>query len=284
MKAPLIASYAAVSLAGRRPDNEDRFTRFPSQFGEIILLADGVGGHRGGDKGAEIVVKDFATHLGHLDPLMPVDNALRSVIQTINRRIYDLGHSGDSATTGMGTTIAVAAFRFSPEGMHLYPANAGDSRIYLWRDGGLKRLSLDHTVAVELTEAGLVHPEDADQHPGSRVLTKALGQAPDISPESSGPISLQNGDGVLLCTDGLSSYLTDDQIVNGLRRQGDVREIVHTLAAAALNCGSRDNISIQFVAISEVVSGVHKGARVDHYVLEDFLGAGGMAQVWLGVT
>lgn len=275
-----VGSYASISIAGRRPDNQDRFTRFHSAFGEIVLLADGIGGHKGGAQAAEIANQELPIELRKSDPALPVGEALREAVRHVNRTIYQLGYAGHAELAGMGTTIAIAALCFARG--ELYVINAGDSRVYIYRGGVLKLLTRDHTVASQLQDAGLISADQARDHPGGHVLTKSLGQTPELSLDPSEPVPLQPGDAILLCSDGLSAYLPGERIAQFLGGASNPDDAVRGMADAALDNGSKDNISIQLVSISEAEVVIGEGLQVGEYILQKPLGKGGMAEVWLG--
>jgi len=171
-----------------------------------------MGGHRGGAFAADLTVRKFPLYLRELERMLPVREALGECARRVNRKVYLLGHEGDPALARMGSTIVVVALCFNGPSGELLVGNAGDSRAYLWRDGNLRLLTRDHTVANRLAEAGLLEADELKDHPESHVLTMYLGQLPDLSLDFANPIPLQNGDVVLVCSDGLSGSVPDQEI------------------------------------------------------------------------
>jgi protein phosphatase len=241
----------AHSAKGLRKENQDAMTRFQSRFGDVILVADGMGGHQGGATASGMVAQRFAYHLEAAPPDATLEEALQQATTRVNDEIYEQGHSGDPAIAGMGSTVVVAVIRTSPAGRDVVIANAGDSRAYLVRDGVLTQITKDHTVAQRMVDAGMLNEENARSHPHASVLTRALGQQLGTTAETYPAILLQPGDGLLLCSDGLSGYVTDDKIAPIAAAAADPAGIVQTLIDLALNSGSDDNITVQFVRVAD---------------------------------
>ena len=130
----------AHSAKGLREENQDAMTRFQSRFGEVVLVADGMGGHQGGAVASDMVAKRFRFHLdAAAETTIPVAEALQQAAMRVNDEIYERGHAGDPAVAGMGSTLVVAVLRRSPVGQEVIVANAGDSRAYLLREGVLRQ-------------------------------------------------------------------------------------------------------------------------------------------------
>lgn len=237
----------AHSAKGLREENQDAMTRFQSRFGEVVLVADGMGGHQGGAVASDTVVQRFRQYLEAADPSMPVADALQQAAQRVNDEIYERGHSGDAAVAGMGSTLVLAVIRTSAAGREVVVANAGDSRAYLVRGGVLRQLTKDHTKAQRMVDAGMISAAQARTHPEASVLTRALGQQAGATVETYPPVTLQPGDGLLLCSDGLSGYATDDLIARAIEGGNDPNSVVRSLIDLALSSGSDDNITVQFL-------------------------------------
>jgi len=240
----------AHSAKGLREENQDAMTRFQSRFGEVILVADGMGGHQGGAVASDMVAQRFRYHLdAAAETTVSVADALQQAAVRVNDEIYERGHSGDAAVAGMGSTLVVAVLRRSPAGQEVIVANAGDSRAYLLRDGVLRQLTKDHTAAQRMVDAGLLSPADARTHPQSSVLSRALGQQIGTTVETYPPVTLLPGDGLLLCSDGLSGYAMDADIALAIGSASDPNAVVRNLVELALNKGSDDNITVQFLRL-----------------------------------
>jgi len=240
-------STGAASERGLREENQDRMTRFACPFGEVVAVADGMGGMRGGATAAETVVRMLPELLAQAPASTPVADALRSAVQSINEEVYRLGHGGDPAVANMGTTLVMALLAGNGD---VLVANIGDSRAYLFRAGVLRQLTKDHSAVQRLVDAGAISSEEARHHPESSVLTRAIGQQPRVELEIYPPFRLQPGDGLLLCSDGLSGFADSGAIAETLRRPAESAAIVDALGALALAAGSDDNITIQYLRVN----------------------------------
>jgi serine/threonine protein phosphatase PrpC len=239
----------AHSAKGLREENQDAMTRFHSRFGEVILVADGMGGHMGGAVASDMVAQRFRYHLDAAADATSAADALQQAAGRVNDEIYERGHSGDPAVAGMGSTLVAAVLRRSPAGQEVIVANAGDSRAYLVRDGVLRQLTKDHTAAQRMVDAGMLSPEDARTHPQASVLSRALGQQMGTTVETYPPVTLLPGDGLLLCSDGLSGYAMDAEITAAIGGASDPNAVVRNLVELALSKGSDDNITVQFLRL-----------------------------------
>lgn len=240
----------AHSAKGLREENQDAMTRFQSRYGEVVLVADGMGGHQGGAVASDMVARRFRFHLdAAAETTMSVADALQQAATRVNDEIYERGHSGDPAVAGMGSTLVVAVLRPSPAGQEAIVANAGDSRAYLLRDGVLRQLTKDHTAAQRMVDAGVISAADARSHPQASVLSRALGQQIGTTVETYPPVTLLPGDGLLLCSDGLSGYALDPEIAQAIGSASDPNAVVRNLVELALNRGSDDNITVQFLRL-----------------------------------
>ena len=241
---PNLWSVGAASEQGRREENQDRMTRFTSAFGELVVVADGMGGARGGATAATAVVRRLPELLAAMSPETPPVSALRSAVQSINAEVFREGHSGDASVAKMGTTIVLALIGKDDEATI---AHIGDSRAYLFRGGKLQPLTKDHSAVQRLVDLGAITPEQARVHPDSSVITRAIGQQPEVELEVSQPMRLLPGDGLLLCSDGLSGYTSADAIAGVLRQSLEPPAAVAALGQLALDGGSDDNITIQYL-------------------------------------
>lgn len=232
------ARWAAVSDVGLvRRRNEDAFRILPEQ-GRVVL-ADGMGGHRAGDVAAQMAIDTFCAELAALiDGGAAPPAALPLAVSRANAAVYAAGRS-DARFAGMGATLVAGVL--VPEG--LVYAHVGDSRLYRWRGGCLQQLTCDHTMLQDLVGAGMISPEQARQVPFRGLLTRALGVGPEIEVDV-GHADLQAGDVLLLCSDGLTDMLEDDEIVTRLRSGGDVHDWATGLVADANAHGGRDNITV----------------------------------------
>ncbi len=227
---------AAVTDPGRRRrHNEDAYVCEPPLF----AVADGIGGAQAGELASSLAaaaVRDDSSD-GRGDGRRRVDE----LIQEANRRVYQR-QSEDASLSGMGTTMTVALFE---EG-HVWIGHVGDSRAYLVRDGKLEQLTEDHSLVAELVRSGRLSPEDAETHPQRSVVTRALGTDPDVDVDTFS-IDSKPGDLFMICSDGLTSMVSDEGILEEIRRhRDDVRAAAKALVRAANKGGGEDNITVVF--------------------------------------
>ena len=219
----------------RRRRNEDAWVCHPPLF----AVADGMGGARGG----EIASRVAATALGE-----SVDGSgearVAALIQEANRKVYERARE-DSDASGMGTTITVALF----ENGIVSIGHVGDSRAYLIRDRKVDQLTEDHSLVAELVRTGRLSPEEAESHPQRSVITRALGTDPDVDVDTFS-VEAKPGDLFLICSDGLTSMVADEEILDVVEpRRDDLDAAARELIAAANRSGGEDNITVVFFEV-----------------------------------
>ena len=239
---------AAVTDPGRRRrHNEDAYVCEPPLF----AVADGIGGAQAGELASSLAaaaVRDDSSD-GRGDGRRRVDE----LIQEANRRVYQR-QSEDASLSGMGTTMTVALFE---EG-HVWIGHVGDSRAYLVRDDKLEQLTEDHSLVAELVRSGRLSPEEAEGHPQRSVVTRALGTDPDVDVDTFS-IDSKPGDLFMICSDGLTSMVSDEGILEEIRRhRDDLRAAAKALVRAANKGGGEDNITVVFF---ELQADEHAGER-----------------------
>jgi protein phosphatase len=231
--------YAGTDTGRQRRANEDSLlARAP-----LFVVADGMGGARAGEVASRIAVEMFAPGIG--DPTEP-EAALATLVRDANARIYERSHRhADQA--GMGTTLTALYVGAGTVSI----AHVGDSRAYRLRGHELQRLTDDHSLVDELIREGRLTPEEAVEHPQRSVITRALGpeSAVDVDTLS---VDARAGDVFLLCSDGLTTMVGEDEIERVLSEHARLRDIGEALIAAANEAGGRDNISVVLVRVEEV--------------------------------
>ena len=234
-----VGGFAGASDTGRkRRRNEDAYVVAPPLF----AVADGMGGAQAGEvasKLAKAALED--TDSGSLRG----SERVTSLIQEANRRVYERSNADPSAS-GMGTTMTVALV----EGAAVTFGHVGDSRAYLLRDGRMEQLTEDHSLVNELLKSGKLSPEEAEVHPQRSVITRAVGTDPDVDVESF-TVDARAGDVFLICSDGLTDMVADEEIFGVLdRHHDDLDRATKALVAAANRGGGADNITVVAFAIS----------------------------------
>jgi PPM family protein phosphatase len=248
-----VAENAARSDTGRqRPANEDSYwARRP-----LFVVADGMGGAQAGEVASRTAVEIFEQGL----PDGPGSNEerLAKLVADANARIHALAQS-DEQHAGMGTTLT-AAYLGEDD---LAVAHVGDSRLYLLRDGQLRQLTDDHSLVGELVRRGQLSAEEAEDHPQRSIITRALGPEGDVAVDHhTWPV--RDGDVVLLCSDGLTSMVSDQQIVSLIDGAASLSEASARLVQAANEAGGRDNITVILFRVEEVTPAAAGGATAAH--------------------
>ncbi|MCB0867030.1 MAG: Stp1/IreP family PP2C-type Ser/Thr phosphatase, partial [Solirubrobacterales bacterium] len=221
----------------QREANEDSLFLGPPLF----AVADGMGGAQAGEVASHLAVEAFSA----ADPdSAPPEELLRTTIEAANRSIYELAQ-GDSSRSGMGTTLTAALLR----GEEISFGHVGDSRAYVFRDGQLKQITNDHSLVEELRRQGRLSREQAADHPQRSVITRALGPEPDVEVDTM-TFRGRDGDVFLLCSDGLTTMLSDEDVHAILRREGSLEKKARWLVRAANERGGRDNITVVLFSLS----------------------------------
>src|SRR5919106_5654571 len=226
-----VAEQAFKTDTGRqRHANEDSyFAQAP-----VFAVADGMGGAQAGEVASRIAAGAFEQGV---DAEAPAETQLREIAQEANRRIHKLAQE-DSSRAGMGTTLTAALLRDDEVAL----GHVGDSRAYVLRDGELKRLTKDHSLVEELRRQGRLTEEQAEEHPQRSIITRALGPEPSVNVDTM-TFPARNGDVFLLCSDGLTTMVPDEEIREILVRSKSLRSAVNKLVDAANRRGGRDNIT-----------------------------------------
>jgi protein phosphatase len=232
-----LSSFAGSDVGRLRSGNED--SHFCGQT--VFAVADGLGGHQGGEVASAAAVEPLARLDGRsFKDAGEAAEALAAAIREANQAILDRA-AGDPALYGMGTTVTAAAVAGDGQ---LQLAHVGDSRAYRLREGALDQLTTDHTVVGELVRRGRLTPEQAAIHPERSILTRAVGLDPRVPVDTPDPLELHDGDQVLLCSDGLTEAVHDDQIAELLSAAGDGDAACRSLIDAANAAGGPDNITV----------------------------------------
>lgn len=228
-----------------RQVNEDYFGNFETKNGYIFLVCDGMGGHVGGAKASQIAVEVIRDNLQHLDYPNPFE-ALSQSITAANNAILAYAEK-EPELMGMGTTcVAVLVI-----GSDIYYAHVGDSRIYLFSNRKLSRLTKDHSFVQNMVDLGGITEEEAENHPRKNEITNALG-IPNMKPPTvcKAPIYAARGDMFLLCSDGLTGMVKDSEIEAVLKSKTELQGKANMLIEAANHGGGKDNITVQLIEIT----------------------------------
>ncbi|MGO2933960.1 PP2C family protein-serine/threonine phosphatase [Microbacterium sp.] len=235
----IVLTWAGVTDTGlRRDNNQDAFlAEFP-----LFVVADGMGGHAGG----EIASQSTVTRLK--DVVESGTVTTDAIEDALEHAVEDIASHPDTTDEGTGTTLTGVFFDVVDGEPRWVSMNIGDSRVYLLREQRLVQVTTDHSVVQELITSGRLSPEEADGHPYSNVITRAVG-ASELTPPDYLGIEVQDGDRFVVCSDGLTKELTDYGIQHFLREHDDPAVAVDAMIAAALENGGRDNVTVIVVKI-----------------------------------
>jgi serine/threonine protein phosphatase PrpC len=219
--------------AGRvRRRNEDSFVLDPPLF----AVADGMGGAQAGEVASRLAAAAFREY-HDADRLEPAER-VEAIIKEANRRIYERART-DSEASGMGTTVTAAILTNGRVSI----GHVGDSRAYRIRNGELEQLTEDHSLVADLMRSGRLTPEEADAHPQRSVITRALGTDPDVDVDTVN-VDVEPGDLFLLCSDGLTTMVPEEDILRIVQEAGTLDDAARTLVRAANSGGGEDNITV----------------------------------------
>ncbi len=222
----------------QRRDNEDSaFARAP-----LFVVADGMGGAQAGEVASRIAIEAFQRELSSEGS---PEERLADRAQDANRQIYEISRS-EHERAGMGTTLTAVYL----DETAIAVAHVGDSRAYLFRDGELSRLTRDHSLVEELLQRGKLTEEQAAEHPQRSIITRALGVDPQVDVDT-WTYPARAGDVVLLCSDGLTSMITEQRIAAVLGEETDLDRAGERLIEEANAAGGRDNITVVIFRLEE---------------------------------
>lgn len=249
-----VKAFGLTHVGRQRQHNEDTF--LVSEDAGLYLVADGMGGHAAGEIASRIAaesVSEFIEHTENEDGTWPyaydesttrATNRLTAALKVANTRVLEAMRK-DSRLRGMGTTVVACLV----DGDCASVAHVGDSRAYLVRDGELSRITDDHSWVFEQVQAGMISADEAERHPLRNVITRALGGALTVVPDAS-EIQLRAGDVFLLCSDGLTGMVPEDdirQIV--IEHHADLEKACDVLIERANERGGYDNITTVLVRV-----------------------------------
>lgn len=238
------------SEIGGRSENQDTYGLRQTRYGKLIVVCDGMGGHRGGARASKLAVITILEEMKKASIKHDAVSVLRSAIEKANTRIWDESRS-NSAYQNMGTTI-VALLIASQKAICCH---IGDSRLYQLRAGKIIHRTLDHSHVFELVKAGMMTEEEARVSNQSNIITRALGISPIVEIEMDN-LSYQQGDRFLLCTDGIWGALPEMELIKLASRSGNIeqinKELVEKIDAIGFkNGGKHDNLTAALVDIDQ---------------------------------
>lgn len=238
-------SYGVSHKGFVRKENEDAYCIDEGSIGQLnnlFVIADGMGGHRGGAVASKMAVDQvFLAVPGKSES---IENIILDSIRSANHAIFSRAVE-DSAFFGMGTTIEVVTI--SQE--NIYVGHVGDSRVYLYHDNKLIQITKDHSYVQELVDAGVITQEEAEVHPSKNRITRALGVDKYVEIDVHKLTRKEDKSVILMCTDGLTNMVPSEKIVNIINLNASLKERCNVLLEEALNQGGIDNITLVLIEI-----------------------------------
>ena len=239
----MLKTFSITNIGRKRKINQDYVYSSEKAIGcldNLFLVADGMGGHNAGDYASRITVETIAEQVADAtgdDPKQIFDGAIRVANKLVRNQAATIPE-----LEGMGTTIVAATCK----GDVLYVANVGDSRLYVVNHLEIRQVTRDHSWVEEMVQRGGIGREEARNHPKKSIITRAIG-AEDTIQVDFFTVQLREGDKILMCTDGLTNMLEDEEIRMILEGARDMVEQAETLVEAANERGGVDNISVVLI-------------------------------------
>lgn len=231
--------YSVTDVGRKRKVNQDYVFASDTPVGNLpnlFVVADGMGGHNAGDFASSFAVDTLVKAVARDADYNPI-KIIRHAIEQANEGLL-LEAGRDREMAGMGTTIVVLTIA----GQYAYVANVGDSRLYVMNQD-ICQVTRDHSLVQEMVQLGELRPEEARNHPDKNIITRALGARENVNIDFF-DLKLEEGSRILMCSDGLSNMLTDEEIQQILASEKDVGAKVEDLVAKANRNGGKDNIAV----------------------------------------
>lgn len=242
-------SYCVTDVGVKRNMNQDFVYASDQPVGNLsnlYIVADGMGGHNAGDLASRYTVETMVDYIEGAKETRAIP-LLEAAVAAANSEVMKKSMT-DKSLAGMGTTVVAATVQEDC----LYVANVGDSRLYLL-DDGIEQITRDHSLVEEMVRAGELGREDARNHPEKNIITRAVGVRERIRVDFF-DVALNPGDRFLLCSDGLTNMVDDEEILDLVNRERSLEAAAHRLVAMANRNGGKDNISV--VLVEPTASGV----------------------------
>lgn len=236
-------TFSMTHVGKRRETNQDYMYTSETAVGNLpnlFLVADGMGGHAAGDYASRFTVEKIVECIRSSKCTEPVA-AIQDAVLEANRRLLQEAGT-DPKKAGMGTTIVAATV----DGRKLYTANVGDSRLYVINHESITQITKDHSLVEEMVRLGEMDRETAKDHPDKNIITRAVGVLPEVSADFF-ETWLETEDTILMCSDGLTNMVEDEEIKRIVLGQRDIVEKAEKLVEAANEKGGKDNITVVLI-------------------------------------
>jgi serine/threonine protein phosphatase PrpC len=268
---PVIDFAEECDQGNLRSENRDSVFHARIDLGELMIVADGSGGHTGGANAARLAVEDFCAHLAALPSDYPAEDALREAAAYANEKLLAVLETPEFPVARMGVAMVVALLQADTHVTQAWIGHIGDCRAYLSRAGRLHSFTIDHSGVQSLLKMGMIEANEVRNHPDTLVLTRSLGVRPAVEIEIE-PHPLGIGDTLLLCSDGLWGSVSLKEIEKAADAP-TVEEAARNLLELALDAGGHDNIGIEMARLKAPPdpAPVHKKSNELKWVLFFFV-------------
>lgn len=232
-------AYGETDIGQVRKTNQDSIFCSHQSIGNLpnlYIVADGMGGHKAGDYASKFAIQKFVEVVENA-AAKTIPGILQEALEAVNEALL-LKASSDDEYEGMGTTCVAAVV----DNNILYVMNIGDSRLYVAGDGQIDQVSVDHSLVGEMVRSGVLTKEEAKHHPDRNIITRAVGVEHVAVPDFF-EYDLKQGQYILLCSDGLSNMLDDEEILSIISTENEIDQKVHSLIDMANKKGGSDNIT-----------------------------------------
>lgn len=243
----MLTSFSRTDIGSVRKINQDYVYTTQEKIGNLtnlFIVADGMGGHAAGDYASRTAVNMMVSYIENSFEKNSI-KLLTKAVETANEEVFTEALF-NRRLEGMGTTVVAVTF----VGRYLQAINVGDSRLYVVSGNTIRQISVDHSLVEEMIRKGGIAREQARNHPDKNIITRAVGVKKTVEPDTYTE-ELKSGDYVLLCSDGLTNMVTDDEIKDIIVQSDDVSEAVKQLVEKANENGGRDNISAIIIRYEE---------------------------------
>ncbi len=241
----MLKAFSLTDVGRKRQLNEDYVCARTEKVGNLsnfFIVADGMGGHKAGDRASKETVEMMLEKISTLKETDP-KVILQEALNVANRKVF-LDASASEDLEGMGTTVVAATILDGK----LLAMNVGDSRLYLISGGEIRQITMDHSLVEEMVRKGILAKEKARNHPKKNIITRAVGVALTVEPDFF-EVDLKAGDRILMCSDGLSNMLEDEELQKIVDSVGTLEDKAKLLVDAANVNGGKDNVSVILIEI-----------------------------------
>ena len=233
-------SFGKTDVGKKRKINQDYLFYSDAPVGcfpNLYIVADGMGGHKAGDKASSLAVNRFVELAGQQKKELPF-LTMERLLRQVNEEVHKVSER-EEEFAGMGTTFVAATVL----DQNAYIMNVGDSRLYYYNKGSLRQVTLDHSLVEELVRAGQIDAQESRNHPQKNIITRAVGVSDEVTPDFF-QIRMEKDSRILLCSDGLSNMVDDEDLTEILSGGGTEEDQVEKCIEEALFYGGADNIAV----------------------------------------